>query len=339
MGDCCGPCHDRRLEAGRDSISEPPLTWSNKSRAVSKLQFLRGGSLLAVVTRRGTAAHVEIRRWPESSLVVDKQVRLVTTTGLVSFAENEVTAVLDSRHTFVRLDLGGEDTSVQESPGRGFRSLALSDDGQILAGLEDQGLRLVDGEGRELLVEREMFVQGHLLHFAPARPLLALGTVHGWVHLLDARTGEVVRQLGERPGSVTEESWKYVRSLAFPPDSRRLAVGCGVSLDPAEAVPDDAPCQVQVWDLEQDTEPVTLTAHQGSVTALTFSPDGTLLASGGMDGVIRFWDLTSRQEVLGLEWHLGAVTTLAFSPDGRWLLSGGADGAVRVWPWKQLLAF
>jgi WD40 repeat protein/tRNA A-37 threonylcarbamoyl transferase component Bud32 len=62
-----------------------------------------------------------------------------------------------------------------------------------------------------------------------------------------------------------------------------------------------------------------------------FSPDGTLVATGGMDGAARFWDADTG-EPRGKPLQTGSpVLTLAFSPDGRTLLTGSFDNTAQLW--------
>ena len=48
-----------------------------------------------------------------------------------------------------------------------------------------------------------------------------------------------------------------------------------------------------------------------------FSPDGTRLACGSFDGIVRVLDAATRKEVSILRAHLHEIADVAFSPDGR----------------------
>jgi WD40 repeat protein len=66
---------------------------------------------------------------------------------------------------------------------------------------------------------------------------------------------------------------------------------------------------------------------------VAFSPDGSILASGGDDGSVILWDPQSHQQLAEpLRGHdERVVNSVAFSPDGRILASGGRDGLVILW--------
>jgi WD40 repeat protein len=65
---------------------------------------------------------------------------------------------------------------------------------------------------------------------------------------------------------------------------------------------------------------------------VAYSPDGTTIVSGGMDGTLRRWDVTDGAP-LGepLVGHDGWVLAVAYSPDGATIASGSSDGTLRLW--------
>ena len=91
---------------------------------------------------------------------------------------------------------------------------------------------------------------------------------------------------------------------------------------------------VVLWAVATGSQIGTLT-HSGYVTSVVFSRDGTRLASGSWDQVIKVWDIESRREVS--KWEVPRTSgtryflSVDFSPDGRRLASGFQDGTVRLW--------
>lgn len=92
-----------------------------------------------------------------------------------------------------------------------------------------------------------------------------------------------------------------------------------------------------IWNTADGETILRLTGHTDSVTNVGFSSDGTLVATGGMDGKTRVWrklasdasgkswefitEITGPDEVLWLRWH----------PKGNVLLAGGNDSTVWLW--------
>jgi WD40 repeat protein len=68
-----------------------------------------------------------------------------------------------------------------------------------------------------------------------------------------------------------------------------------------------------------------------SVYAVTFSPDGQTLASGGDKQPIKLWRLSNGELKSNLTGHTDGVYAVAFSPDGKYLASGSADRTIRIW--------
>jgi polar amino acid transport system permease protein len=69
--------------------------------------------------------------------------------------------------------------------------------------------------------------------------------------------------------------------------------------------------------------------HDEGVTALAFSPDGQLLATGSADTTVIFWNLETGEVEAASAGHWATVTTMAFGEDSSMMLSGGADYKAR----------
>jgi WD40 repeat protein len=74
----------------------------------------------------------------------------------------------------------------------------------------------------------------------------------------------------------------------------------------------------------------TLAGHKAAVSAVAFSPDGKMLASGSLDRTILLWDLATGQPIRTMELSDQAYS-LVFYPDGDALLVGGQSGITSIW--------
>ena len=85
----------------------------------------------------------------------------------------------------------------------------------------------------------------------------------------------------------------------------------------------------QVWNLTNCKLRFNLVEHTGYVAAVTVSPDGSLCASGGKDGVARLWDLAEGKRLYSLDAG-DAISALTFSPNRYWLCAATAS-CVKIW--------
>ena len=146
--------------------------------------------------------------------------------------------------------------------------------------------------------------------FSPDTKLLAISQDSG-VLLWDWHAGKS-RQILENPG---------MRStvLAFSADGVLLVAAAVDATRSGVAT-------VRIWDLQADELLSECHIAGQQIAALTFSPDGRRLASGGttssQQGILNLWDTTGGREVLSEQFPMAMITTVAFSADGRRLAAG-----------------
>jgi len=124
-----------------------------------------------------------------------------------------------------------------------------------------------------------------------------------------------------------------VWDVAFSPDGLRLATA---SPDETAKVWDTA----QVWNAATEErlltkELFTLSGHTDGVIGVAFSPDGTRLATAGLEGSAKVWDATESHEFPTLSGHKLPVTSVAFSQDGSLLATASWDGTAKLWDPKE----
>ena len=95
--------------------------------------------------------------------------------------------------------------------------------------------------------------------------------------------------------------------------------------------------EITIWDFAGKgpggRRPRQVEAHERSISALAYQPDGDLLASGGRDGAVALWDTAGKQiaEVGRCTPTGDEVAALAWAPTGDRLAVATADGTVATY--------
>jgi WD40 repeat protein len=120
-----------------------------------------------------------------------------------------------------------------------------------------------------------------------------------------------------------------VRGLAFGPDGSQLAIAFGARRGAGPTGRGD-PDGIEVRDVRSGERLATLRADE--VGSVAFSPDGSLLASGQLDGNVVLWATDGWGRVgAPVTSRRGGLSSVAFSPDGGTLATSDDAGAVALW--------
>jgi RNA polymerase sigma factor (sigma-70 family) len=145
---------------------------------------------------------------------------------------------------------------------------------------------------------------------------LVSGSDDKTIRFWDVATGKQLRQINHKNG---------VGALALSSDGKFLA-----TIDVFKKVQEGGGYwpfdnRVRLWDVVTGKETRQLFVPQkeprrdevADVQSITFTPDGKMLLSGGMDGVLRYWDPASGKELRRVPGFAACPGAFAFSADGK----------------------
>jgi len=127
----------------------------------------------------------------------------------------------------------------------------------------------------------------------------------------------------KNPQTLPVPGSRGVRSVAFSPDGKYLAVGDGNG-------------HVYVWQLSPLTLVSTMTDPTSKgVASVAFNPSSSLIAAGDANGHVYLWAAGKAAAALAAP-SGAAIRSVAFSSDGKYVAVGDADRNVYVWQLSNL---
>jgi tricorn protease-like protein len=154
------------------------------------------------------------------------------------------------------------------------------------------------------------------LAFSSNGQSLAVSGYHEVLLHAGAESNIVARLVGESP---------RIEALAFSPDSKKLAVAGSAPARFGE---------VQIWDAATTgtsfTPSKSYKVSLDSIYGISWSPDGTRLAFGGADKVVRIIAAENGKELVKFENHSDWVFATTWSVDGKRILTGSRDRAMKL---------
>jgi WD40 repeat protein len=202
--------------------------------------------------------------------------------------------------------------AVLEGHNSWVHSLAFSPDGKTLAtGSNDQRVRLWDTATGNLTGQfhaDDGLIEA--LAYSPDGTVLVSASNQSKVRVWDAATFKLLAEAKHDA---------LVRTVAFRRGNSMLATAS-----------DDKTVKLWKWDGAVLVPVRTLGEHSSGVFAMSFNPQGTVIASATSDGMLYLWDVESGKPLKSVRLGWQGLLCLAFSPDGMTIAAGGFDKGVEL---------
>jgi WD40 repeat protein len=195
--------------------------------------------------------------------------------------------------------------------------VSLSPDGQKIALATDSPSGFVWDINGNFLVSLERD-KSHLysICFSHDSRMIASGGVELKLWSLK---GALIRTFDNQEG--------YISSISFSPNGQIIAAA-GKNIIKLWGI---GGVLLQTLEGHEDIKGEGGIGYTYTITKLTFSPDGQMLASASFDGTIKLWNPYDGVLLKTLKGHTDYVQDVCFSPDGQTIASASDDQTIKLW--------
>lgn len=115
------------------------------------------------------------------------------------------------------------------------------------------------------------------------------------------------------------EALSAAACVCYSPDGKKIAVGYKDEM-------------IREWGITDQKDYLeTYAGHEGEITSVCYSLDGTYLFSHSTDGTSKQWETESGECLITFEGHTGSVPFIVNPKDQSQIASGSDDGTIRIW--------
>ncbi|MBI3482182.1 MAG: WD40 repeat domain-containing protein [Bacteroidetes bacterium] len=208
-------------------------------------------------------------------------------------------------------------------------------DGELIAQLANSVYSLLHLMNEKLLVAGQNYSGIHLIDYQNKKEIASMQLTSSAIFDIQSFANDLIIATGDGMITIVDlEKWVVKKRIAPTEKSARAIALNKVSGEIAVGFSDNI---IRVFGLSDYHLKQEINAHENSVFALSYSPDGKFLFSGSRDARLKVWDVLSNynltEEVVA---HMYTINHIVFSPDGKNFATCSMDKSIKIWNLEDL---